>query len=143
MRRDNLLGERMFSHKLNSVINRVKLFSNIISNFKSEFVLNGHDQLNNVERVQFKVIYKVSGGSNLNHKRSSLKKHPTLLASTASKFLTTSSIRVVTSSLGKKVQKINLLHCTYLRTKESHTHSISNCRDSLRKSSEHFKIKNV
>ena len=103
MRRDNLLGERMFSHKLNSVINRVELFSNIISNFKSEFVLNGHDQLNNVEGIQLKVIYKVGSGSNLNHKQSSLNKHPTLVASTASKFLTTSSIRVVTSSLGKKV----------------------------------------
>lgn len=103
MRTDNLLSERMFSHKLNSIINRVKLLSNIISNFKSEFVLNGHDQLNDVERVQLKVIHKVGSGSNLNHKQSSLQKQPTLVASTASKFLTTSSIRVVTSSLGKKV----------------------------------------
>ena len=103
MRTDGLLGEGMFSHKLNGVTNRVNLLSNIISNFESELVLNGHDQLNNVERVQLEIIYKVSSGSNLHHKPLHRNKRLTLLASTASKFLTTSSIRVVTSSVGKKV----------------------------------------
>ena len=103
MRRDNLLGERMFSHKLNSVINRMDLFSNVISNFKSELVFNSHDQLNDVKRIQLEVIYKVGSGSNLESKERLSKNVSTLLASTASNPLTTSSIREVTTSLGKKV----------------------------------------
>ena len=101
--RDNLLGERMFSDKLNSIVNRVDLFSNIISNFKGKFVFNSHDQFHDVERVQLEVIYEVSSRSNLKSQEASPETMSTLLASTASNPLTTSSIREVTSSLGKKV----------------------------------------
>lgn len=101
--RDNLLGERMFSDKLNSIVNRVDLFSDIISNLEGKFVFNSHDQFHDVERVQLEVIYEVSGGSNLKSQESSPETMSTLLASTASNPLTTSSIREVTSSLGKKV----------------------------------------
>ena len=131
----------MFSHKLDSIINRVNLLSNIISNLQSEFILNSHDQFNHVQRIQFQVIYKVGGRGNLYDKPFHLSTQPTFVASTASKFLTTSNIREVTSSLGKKVYKSIKTMLSYLRTKETHSHSISKCRGSLSKESVHFQIK--
>ena len=131
----------MFSHKLDSIINRVNLFSNIISNLQSELILNSHDQFNHVQRVQFQVIYKVSSRSNLYDKPFYLNTQPTFVASTASKFFTTSNIREVTSSLGKKVYKSTKIMLSNLRTKETHSHSISKCRSSLSKESVHFQIK--
>ena len=60
-----LLGEGVLRHELDGITDSVNLLSNIISNLKGELVLNGHNQLHNVKRVELQVILEMSSRSNL------------------------------------------------------------------------------
>ena len=55
----------MLAHELDGVSNSVDLLGNVISNFQSELVLDSHNQLNHIQRVEFQIVLKVSGGSDL------------------------------------------------------------------------------
>ena len=60
-----LLGEGVLRHELDGITDSVNLLSNIIGNLKGELVLNGHNQLHNVKRVELQVILEMSSRSNL------------------------------------------------------------------------------
>ena len=55
----------MLAHKLDGVSNSVDLLGNVISNLQSELVLDSHNQLNHIQRVELQIVLKVSGGSDL------------------------------------------------------------------------------
>ena len=55
----------MLAHELDGVSNSVDLLGNVISSFQSELVLDSHNQLNHIQRVELQIVLKVSGGSDL------------------------------------------------------------------------------
>lgn len=55
----------MLAHELDGVSNSVDLLGNVISNLQSELVLDSHNQLNHIQRVELQIVLKVSGGSDL------------------------------------------------------------------------------
>lgn len=55
----------MLAHELDGVSNSVDLLGNVISNLQSELILDSHNQLNHIQRVELQIVLKVSGGSDL------------------------------------------------------------------------------
>lgn len=55
----------MLAHELDGVSDGVDLLGNIVSNLQSELVLDSHDQLDHIQRVQLQIVLKVSSGSDL------------------------------------------------------------------------------
>lgn len=55
----------MLAHELDGVSNSVNLLGNVISNLQSELILDSHNQLNHIQRVELQIVLKVSGGSDL------------------------------------------------------------------------------
>ena len=55
----------MLAHELDGVSNSVDLLGNVISNLQSELVLDSHNQLNHIQRVELQIVLKVSSGSDL------------------------------------------------------------------------------
>lgn len=55
----------MLAHELDGVSDGVNLLGNIVSNLQSELVLDSHDQLDHIQRVQLQIVLKVSSGSDL------------------------------------------------------------------------------
>ena len=55
----------MLAHELDGVSDSVDLLGNVVSNLQSELVLDSHNQLNHIQRVELQIVLKVSGGSNL------------------------------------------------------------------------------
>ena len=61
----SLLGEGMLAHELDGVSDSVDLLGNVVSNLQSELVLDSHDQLDHIQRVELQIVLKVGGGSHL------------------------------------------------------------------------------
>lgn len=101
----SLLGKGMLAHELDGVSDSVNLLGNVVSNLQSELVLDSHDQLDHIQRIELQIVLEVRGGSDLHRheKNANQCASLTLFASTASKFFTTSIIRFVTSSTGRNV----------------------------------------
>ena len=55
----------MLAHELDGVSNSVNLLGNVVSNLQSELILDSHNQLNHIQRVELQIVLKVSGGSDL------------------------------------------------------------------------------
>ena len=55
----------MLAHELDGVSNSVDLLGNVVSNLQSELILDSHNQLNHIQRVELQIVLKVSGGSDL------------------------------------------------------------------------------
>lgn len=56
----------MFTNEFNGISNSVDLLGDVISNLESKFVLNGHHQLYDVQRIQLQIVLEMSRGSHLN-----------------------------------------------------------------------------
>lgn len=55
----------MLAHELDGVSDSVDLLGNVVSNLQSELILDSHNQLNHIQRVELQIVLKVSGGSDL------------------------------------------------------------------------------
>ena len=55
----------MLAHELDGVSDSVDLLGNVVSNLQSELVLDSHNQLHHIQRVELQIVLKVSGGSYL------------------------------------------------------------------------------
>ena len=55
----------MLAHELDGVSDSVDLLGNVVGNLQSELVLDSHNQLNHIQRVELQIVLKVSGGSDL------------------------------------------------------------------------------
>ena len=55
----------MLAHELDGVSDGVDLLGDVVGNLQSEFVLDSHDQLDHIQRVELQIVLKVGGGSHL------------------------------------------------------------------------------
>ena len=55
----------MLRNELDGITHSVTLLSHIIGNLEGELVLNGHNQLHHVQRVEVQIVLEMSSSSDL------------------------------------------------------------------------------
>lgn len=55
----------MLRNELDGIAHSVNLLSHIIGNLEGELVLNGHNQLHHVQRVEVQIVLEMSSSSDL------------------------------------------------------------------------------
>lgn len=55
----------MLTHELDGVSDSVDLLGNVVGDLQSELVLDSHNQLNHIQRVELQIVLKVSSGRDL------------------------------------------------------------------------------